>query len=132
MLRCRSESAESESDLGTRHIGTATTDIRDTTVITRAVTIATTVVTRIIERITTLAARTITLRIDLTSITSIRTAATNAERLERGEQAGLEPIQASFSFRRRALTCLGVYEKNPAGLLRILLVVYLMKSGSGD
>ena len=80
-LRFQSGSDQSESDSVTPHTDTATTDIRDPMVITRAAITATMGVIHITEHITTLGGRTTTAVIDITSITSVITTATKSRRL---------------------------------------------------
>ena len=75
MLRFRLESARSELESATLHMGTAITDIGDTA-ITRAAITAITEVARITERII-IAAGLITVAIDITSITSVIIITTN-------------------------------------------------------
>ena len=78
MLRFRLESARSELESATLHMGTAITDIGDTA-ITRAAITAITGVTHIIEPTT--VGGPITMAIDITSITSVIITATKARRL---------------------------------------------------
>jgi hypothetical protein len=81
MLRFRLESAQLGSDSVIQHTATATTDIRDIMVITRAAITATTGVTHITERITTVVGRTTPTDIAITSIRSVIIIGTNPHEL---------------------------------------------------